>query len=40
MIDSYDLLIFQVMGLLLGDFVDHFTINVVDVFAMPQSATV
>jgi 26S proteasome regulatory subunit N11 len=27
----------QVMGLMLGDFVDDYTIRVVDVFAMPQS---
>lgn len=30
----------QVMGLMLGSFVDDYTINVVDVFAMPQSGTV
>ncbi|CAJ0561387.1 unnamed protein product, partial [Mesorhabditis spiculigera] len=29
----------EVMGLLLGTFVDDFTVNVVDVFAMPQSGT-
>ncbi|VDM95792.1 unnamed protein product [Thelazia callipaeda] len=29
----------EVMGLMLGEFVDDFTINVVDVFAMPQSGT-
>lgn len=29
----------EVMGLMLGDFVDDFTIHVVDVFAMPQSGT-
>lgn len=29
----------EVMGLMLGDFVDEFTIQVVDVFAMPQSGT-
>ncbi|QPG73375.1 multicatalytic endopeptidase [Brettanomyces nanus] len=29
----------EVMGLMLGDFVDEFTIHVVDVFAMPQSGT-
>eukprot|EP00033_Pygsuia_biforma_P000652 GCRY01000767.1.p1 GENE.GCRY01000767.1~~GCRY01000767.1.p1 ORF type:complete len:303 (+),score=29.44 GCRY01000767.1:163-1071(+) len=29
----------EVMGLMLGDFVDDFTIKVVDVFAMPQSGT-
>ena len=26
----------EVMGLMLGDFVDDYTIRVVDVFAMPQ----
>lgn len=29
----------EVMGLLLGEFVDEYTIRVVDVFAMPQSGT-
>ncbi|KAG7832882.1 hypothetical protein KL943_004330 [Ogataea angusta] len=29
----------EVMGLMLGDFIDDFTIHVVDVFAMPQSGT-
>lgn len=29
----------EVMGLMLGEFVDDFTIKVVDVFAMPQSGT-
>ena len=29
----------EVMGLLLGAFVDEYTIQVVDVFAMPQSGT-
>jgi len=29
----------EVMGLLLGEFVDEYTIQVVDVFAMPQSGT-
>lgn len=29
----------EVMGLLIGDFVDNYTIRVVDVFAMPQSGT-
>ncbi|GMF07633.1 unnamed protein product [Ambrosiozyma monospora] len=29
----------EVMGLMLGEFVDEFTIQVVDVFAMPQSGT-
>ncbi|GAA5845185.1 hypothetical protein JCM3766R1_002102 [Sporobolomyces carnicolor] len=29
----------EVMGLMLGDFVDEFTIRVIDVFAMPQSGT-
>lgn len=28
------------MGLMLGDFVDDYTVNVIDVFAMPQSGTV
>lgn len=27
------------MGVMLGEYVDDFTISVVDVFAMPQSAT-
>lgn len=31
---------FQVMGLMLGEFVDEYTVNVIDVFAMPQSGTV
>jgi hypothetical protein len=26
----------EVMGLMLGDFVDEYTVRVVDVFAMPQ----
>uniref|UniRef100_A0A0R3RHL2 MPN domain-containing protein n=1 Tax=Elaeophora elaphi TaxID=1147741 RepID=A0A0R3RHL2_9BILA len=30
----------EVMGLMLGEFIDDFTINVVDVFAMPQTGTV
>ena len=30
----------EVMGLMLGEFVDDYTIKVVDVFAMPQSGTV
>ncbi|KAK5976994.1 FAD-binding FR-type domain-containing protein, partial [Trichostrongylus colubriformis] len=30
----------EVMGLMLGSFVDDYTINVIDVFAMPQSGTV
>ena len=30
----------QVMGLMLGEFVDDYTVNVIDVFAMPQSGTV
>merc|ERR1711966_559586 len=30
---------FEVMGLMLGDWVDEYTIKVVDVFAMPQSGT-
>lgn len=29
----------EVMGLMLGEFVDEFTIVCVDVFAMPQSGT-
>lgn len=29
----------EVMGLMLGEFIDEYTINVVDVFAMPQSGT-
>ncbi|KAI6230058.1 26S proteasome regulatory subunit RPN11 [Aphelenchoides fujianensis] len=29
----------EVMGLMLGDFVDDYTISVLDVFAMPQSGT-
>lgn len=29
----------EVMGLMLGDFVDEYTVRVVDVFAMPQSGT-
>ncbi|EGS18944.1 26S proteasome regulatory subunit rpn11-like protein [Thermochaetoides thermophila DSM 1495] len=29
----------EVMGLMLGEFVDDFTVKVVDVFAMPQSGT-
>ncbi|VDO26737.1 unnamed protein product [Onchocerca flexuosa] len=29
----------EVMGLMLGEFVDDFTISVIDVFAMPQSGT-
>jgi 26S proteasome regulatory subunit N11 len=29
----------EVMGLMLGDFVDDYTVRVVDVFAMPQSGT-
>lgn len=31
---------FKVMGLMLGEFVDDYTVNVIDVFAMPQSGTV
>ena len=27
----------EVMGLMLGQFVDEYTVTVVDVFAMPQS---
>ena len=29
----------EVMGLMLGEFIDDYTVNVVDVFAMPQSGT-
>ncbi|EPT03686.1 hypothetical protein FOMPIDRAFT_1115224 [Fomitopsis schrenkii] len=29
----------EVMGLMLGDFVDEYTVQVIDVFAMPQSGT-
>jgi 26S proteasome regulatory subunit N11 len=29
----------EVMGLMLGEFVDEYTITVIDVFAMPQSGT-
>merc|ERR1712125_127866 len=29
----------EVMGLMLGEFVDDFTVRVIDVFAMPQSGT-
>jgi 26S proteasome regulatory subunit N11 len=29
----------EVMGLMLGEFVDDWTVRVVDVFAMPQSGT-
>ena len=29
----------EVMGLMLGEFVDEYTVTVVDVFAMPQSGT-
>ena len=29
----------EVMGLMLGEFIDNYTIQVVDVFAMPQSGT-
>ena len=27
----------EVMGLMLGEFVDEYTVRVIDVFAMPQS---
>jgi 26S proteasome regulatory subunit N11 len=30
---------FEVMGLMLGEFVDDYTVTVVDVFAMPQHGT-
>jgi 26S proteasome regulatory subunit N11 len=29
----------EVMGLMLGEFVDEYTVQVVDVFAMPQSGS-
>eukprot|EP01115_Flamella_aegyptia_P003130 TRINITY_DN1509_c0_g1_i1.p1 TRINITY_DN1509_c0_g1~~TRINITY_DN1509_c0_g1_i1.p1 ORF type:complete len:206 (-),score=37.94 TRINITY_DN1509_c0_g1_i1:543-1160(-) len=29
----------EVMGLMLGDFIDEYTVRVIDVFAMPQSGT-
>ena len=29
----------EVMGLMLGDFVDDYQVRVVDVFAMPQSGS-
>lgn len=29
----------EVMGLMLGQFVDDYTVNCIDVFAMPQSGT-
>lgn len=29
----------EVMGLMLGEFVDDYTVNCIDVFAMPQSGT-
>lgn len=29
----------EVMGLMLGEFVDEYTVKVVDVFAMPQSGS-
>ncbi|CDJ51974.1 26S proteasome non-ATPase subunit, putative [Eimeria brunetti] len=29
----------EVMGLMLGEFIDDFTVRVVDVFSMPQSGT-
>ena len=29
----------EVMGLMLGEFIDDYTVQVVDVFAMPQSGT-
>lgn len=30
----------EVMGLMLGEFVDDYTVRVIDVFAMPQTGTV
>lgn len=32
-------MLLEVMGLMLGEFVDDYTVRVVDVFAMPQSGT-
>jgi 26S proteasome regulatory subunit N11 len=29
----------EVMGLMLGEFIDEYTVQVIDVFAMPQSGT-
>ena len=29
----------EVMGLMLGELVDEYTVQVIDVFAMPQSST-
>ena len=29
----------EVMGLMLGEFIDDYTVRVIDVFAMPQSGT-
>lgn len=29
----------EVMGLMMGEFVDDYTVQVIDVFAMPQSGT-
>lgn len=29
----------EVMGLMLGEILDDYTVNVIDVFAMPQSGT-
>lgn len=29
----------EVMGLMLGEFIDDYSIKVIDVFAMPQSGT-
>lgn len=29
----------EVMGLMLGEFVDDYTVRVIDVFAMPQTGT-
>ena len=29
----------EVMGLMLGEFIDDYTVSVIDVFAMPQSGT-
>lgn len=29
----------EVMGLMLGEFIDQYTVRVIDVFAMPQNGT-
>ena len=30
---------FEVMGVMIGEFIDEYTVEIVDVFAMPQLAT-